>query len=577
MDPETSTTASDALVYQGEALKVLGTYTKGDTEYARLGGYLVRFSGPSDPDLTGDYFTADTDFGTLTRKGSATLPAYYQHGFDEHFRNKAIGDADVTKDEFGVWAEYQIELRSAYERHLVDMAGKGLLGQSSGAVGHLVEHEAVTGGVYRIKTWPLGEASLTPTPAEPRTSAVPIKAFAAWAEQQTQTPPETPAPTKTLPPAPMADAPDNTPAVETAPAPAPVVGITAADLDAAMKALREDLKPAAPVAVQVPGAPALVKSLGDNEASAFKAWAMGDDGAMKHLAAGPNAIEIKASNNTDMNIGTAADGGNAVPTGHYQGIVARRDEAMLDVGVLDIPGKGLTVNVPLDGEADGEFIATNEAAANDRDAPALSTVAMTLVKYTKRVELSDELLQDEDSRLMAFLDDFVGRGMAKTHNALLVAEVLANGTQIKETASQTVVAAGELEDAVFGNDIAQYLSESSNWIMRPATYAKIASLTGNDRLYASQVQGTGLSLTPTLVGSPVRWSQAVPAYGTQANKFAAFGNFRYVGRRLDPAFTILRDPFSAVTTGQLRLHYYFRTVYKVLQAEAVGYIQHDAA
>jgi hypothetical protein len=38
---------------------------------------------------------------------------------------------------------------------------------------------------------------------------------------------------------------------------------------------------------------------------------------------------MKASNDTDMNVGTSADGGYAVPTGHYNGIIARLDEAAL--------------------------------------------------------------------------------------------------------------------------------------------------------------------------------------------------------------------------------------------------------
>ena len=59
------------------------------------------------------------------------------------------------------------------------------------------------------------------------------------------------------------------------------------------------------------------------------------------------------------------------------------------LGVQNIPGIGTTVNVPLDAEADGEFVSTAEAAANDRDAPAVGTVAMTLTKYTKRIEISE--------------------------------------------------------------------------------------------------------------------------------------------------------------------------------------------
>jgi HK97 family phage major capsid protein len=139
------------------------------------------------------------------------------------------------------------------------------------------------------------------------------------------------------------------------------------------------------------------------------------------------------SNDTDMNIGTPADGGYAVPTGHYQGIIAKRDAMSLvgPLGLLRIPGIGTTVNVPYDNGTANQFVSTNEAANFDRDAPALGLAAMTLVKYTKKVTLSDELLNDEDSNLTAFLNDYVGRAAGLTYNALLFTEVLANGTSVR--------------------------------------------------------------------------------------------------------------------------------------------------
>src|SRR5512139_4085197 len=71
-----------------------------------------------------------------------------------------------------------------------------------------------------------------------------------------------------------------------------------------------------------PQAPAVLKiGLGDGEERAFAHWIKtGDDGGIR---------ELRASNDTTMNITTSADGGYAVPTGHYQGIIAKRDESML--------------------------------------------------------------------------------------------------------------------------------------------------------------------------------------------------------------------------------------------------------
>jgi HK97 family phage major capsid protein len=283
------------------------------------------------------------------------------------------------------------------------------------------------------------------------------------------------------------------------------------------------------------------------------------------------ANEFRASNDTDMNITTAADGGDLVPVGHYNNIIARRDEAALDtrIGVMDIPGVGTTVNVPVDNEADGEFVATNEAAVFDRDAPAVAKVAMTLVKYTKKLELSYELLQDEASRLLPFIEGWVGRGMARTQNNLLVTEVLANGTAGKTFASPTLLAASDIPDLVYA--LQEEYEDGAVWLMRRATQGKIFGLSSaSDWQFAPKEGGTDRSSPRTLWAFPAYATQYMPATVASA-KSLVFGNFSFVGRRLAPAITFLRDPYTLAHLGQVRFLYHFRTVYKVLQSEAIVY------
>lgn len=305
-----------------------------------------------------------------------------------------------------------------------------------------------------------------------------------------------------------------------------------------------------------------------------RAWAhyirTGDDGGIK---------ELRASNDTTMNITTDADGNYAVPTGHYNGIIARRDEMMLAprLGVRNIPGKGTTVNVPVDNEDDGEFVSTAESNAYDRDAPALSQVAMTLVKYTKKVDLTVELLEDEDSRLLTFLNDFIGRGMAKTHNSLLLTEVGSNGTSLKTFASATVIAVDELEPIVYGNNISHYMDDSGSvaWVMQPAVYGEILLLDdANDRRYAQNALGA--TAGPSLLGFPVAWSSKAGATAASA-KSVYFGNWNFVGYREAPGFSVIRDPYSRAGYGEVILHYAFRACYDVLVAEAIGYGVHPSA
>jgi len=155
----------DNLIFYGDAVKVLGEN--------RIGGYLVRYGDPDTPDLEGDFFSPETDLGIETK---STIPVYYQHGYDPVLKSRKLGKADVEFQDVGVWVEAQLEMRDEYEKRIMELAAAGKLGWSSGAAGHLVERERV-GKSWRIKSWPIAEASLTPTPAEPRNNAVSVKSL----------------------------------------------------------------------------------------------------------------------------------------------------------------------------------------------------------------------------------------------------------------------------------------------------------------------------------------------------------------------------------------------------------------
>lgn len=327
------------------------------------------------------------------------------------------------------------------------------------------------------------------------------------------------------------------------------------------------VSPAAPTPLKLPR--------GDNFAGAFSHWIQtGDRSGLEaqnfDVSGGMEGYTIQAASNaTDMNIGTAADGGNLVPTGFHNQIIAKRDETMLAarLPIMRVPGVGTTVDVPIDNEADGEFVATSEAATFDLDAPAVSKKSLTLALYSKYVDVSYQLLEDTPTNLLGFLADFVGRGMAKTHNNLLVTEVAANGTNFKTFASATAIAFGEPEDIVGNNDLADYLDEDNAvaWVMRSSTHWDIKSIVGSDRQY-----GQNMDSGKSLLGYPVLYSQKVATVAT-TNKSVLFGNWRYVAMREAPGLTFIRDPYTVAVSGQVRLLWHFRTVYGVLQAEAIGY------
>lgn len=148
------------------AVKALGN--------GKVGGYLVLFSTKDDPDLSGEFFTPDTDFDV---EDGATTAVYYHHGMDPVIKTRKIGTGTIKKDDIGVWLEAQLAMRDNYEKSIYKLAQQEKLGWSSGTAAHLAEYR-VSGKATEITRWPLGlDASLTPTPAEPRTRVLPLKSY----------------------------------------------------------------------------------------------------------------------------------------------------------------------------------------------------------------------------------------------------------------------------------------------------------------------------------------------------------------------------------------------------------------
>jgi len=147
-----------------QTLVSFGDAIKADDK-GRVRGYLVRFGGA---DLEGDYFTASTDFGRPMKSGDRVpMNLYYHHGQDKTIGKSSIGSGYITMDDKGLWYEAQIQMADEYQKMIADLAKSGKLGYSSGATGHMVERRKSADGRYEITRWPIGEASLTPTPAEP--------------------------------------------------------------------------------------------------------------------------------------------------------------------------------------------------------------------------------------------------------------------------------------------------------------------------------------------------------------------------------------------------------------------------
>jgi HK97 family phage major capsid protein len=288
--------------------------------------------------------------------------------------------------------------------------------------------------------------------------------------------------------------------------------------------------------------------------------------------------ETRSVVDSTMNITTAGDGGNLVPTGFVQRVAARRNELRLStkLGCQPVMGKGTTVNHPYESSGPELFAATSEqsdAHGNnyERDALQPASKAFTLVKYTKKVEITEELLEDEDADLLSWVADSVGRSYGMTLNNLLLTEVAANGTSFKTFASATAIAVDELETIAYNDDLAPYLDDGNtvSWVMKKSVHGEIVLLDdANTRRYSDNTLGPGL------LGYPVNYSNYSGQTAASA-KSVYFGNWYYVGERLGPELRMLRDPYSV--DGMIILKFAFRCDYGVLQAAAIGYGVHPSA
>lgn len=150
----------DQLYYLGSDIK--------STAPGVVKGYAIRFGSPNDTDLENDYFTPETDFGRPLKVGdSFKMNLYYHHGQDSVLKSIPVGSGIITMDDKGLWMEAQIDMANEYGKMIDELAKMGKLGYSSGATSHLVERKK-TGKSFLIKSWPIGEVSLTVTPAESR-------------------------------------------------------------------------------------------------------------------------------------------------------------------------------------------------------------------------------------------------------------------------------------------------------------------------------------------------------------------------------------------------------------------------
>lgn len=136
-----------------------------DEKKGIIAGWGIPFGGPlRGKDLDGEYFSPDTDFCFEWFKDEGR-PVLYHHGLDPEIGLERIGTQTSKRidDANGVWVTAQLDLAHKYAEMILELAKKGVLGFSSGALGGYVRRA----GNGKIVQWPWIEQTLTPIPANP--------------------------------------------------------------------------------------------------------------------------------------------------------------------------------------------------------------------------------------------------------------------------------------------------------------------------------------------------------------------------------------------------------------------------
>jgi len=553
----------DQLVFYGGEVKDLGD--------GKIGGYLLQFSTSSDPDLTKDFFSKDK---SSIEVSPDNLPVFYAHGRDTKMGKRIIGRANTKVDEVGVWAETQLNLRDEYEKAVLAMAKAGKLGYSSGALPHLVEREPMGNGVNLIKTWVIGEASLTPTPAEPRNTVMSLKSLSA---SEMAALPNLDENTKTS----LKESKKMENEVDVK----AVVAAALAERDAAEKAKAEEavaLKTAEDAGYKkavdeltakklIKGAPSVVKELGSDPdgTGSFKAWLR--TGQENAGLIRPDASWTK----TAFNVTDGATGGFLVPDVLYNGIIAKRDLASW---VRQAPVQRFTTSsdhiiVPVEATKASNFTLTAEATAYTENEPTLNQIDIILYKYTKEIRMSEEFVSDQAGNFDGWISNVISRAVAATENTIYTVgggTGAPQGIKVGATALTTAFSSATAPTAL---DLIRLVSEQPGqynvpaecgFLMRNATkwlFKSIASLPFP--FFAG-------ATSPDFVGYPCYVSDDMALIGTtSATGAVIFANFNMYGVAEKPGILVQRNPYLYMANGQVAL---FANIFRggaCLQPEAI--------
>jgi HK97 family phage major capsid protein len=516
------------------------------TAIKQVGEYVIRGKGITygGVDLHGEYFTADTDYGDS--RSFVGMPVYYDHAHGGISSQIGVVKAWIPEDT-GIDVEVELNRRHAYADSVMALVKEGALGLSTGAVGHLV----VVRKTGEIKRWVVGEISLTPTPAEPR-SIVSRKGIVMRSAVIDSTCIHDNNPTNNKEAA-MPQEPNlvdvNSPEFDSAVAKsmeslvgarAPQGGVFTRDTHEAPKAKRFT-----------------TRGFSNEQTEAFCHWVKTND----NIAAKATLVE-----------GTGANGGYNVPIDMYTRIVAKRDEMSL---LSKYPFRRITTSreyvdvIPQDEKSD--FTEVGENASASFDEPTFAQRRIQVYTASLAYKISNQLLNDTATDLETFLADEMARGYARYVNARIIAGtgssqpygIVNRATTTETLASTTGV---DVQDIInmYHKLPEWYVQQGmTGWILRNSTLGAIRALTSEWLAFT----GTPMGGMNDLYGQPFVVSDKIATMAASA-KSIIFGNYDYYAFVENGGMEIARNPYLYQANNVTALFAYVRIGGDVIMPEA---------
>jgi len=343
-----------------------------------------------------------------------------------------------------------------------------------------------------------------------------------------------------------------------------------AELQDGMKTLISEAMKAAP-AIKGGGANINLKTKrGDSEMQAFTHWVKtGDKGAIK--------------SNVFLNESVVAEGEATVPIDFYNQIVRVLDvESFARAAGARVINTSLhTLNIPIQKNrwaapaSTAESQTSTQTIADLNQVQPFDTVAVTPLKYTRMVLLSDEYVNDDKANVLQFISDSLAQQYALLENTLAVAELTSGVTAHQTAAAAAAIATADVNGLFY--KVTQPYRNKGAWVGAGTTQGAIASIQAYPFVYTGSPQGAaGPAGLDTLLGRPFFNAADVTAIAASA-KSLWFGNFSYMGLVQNGGLTIRRLNEAYAIYGQVAFLASLRIAFKTLQPEAFAYLVHPTA